>query len=136
MLQNVQTLPTEGAGFVSVLEKQGLPFAIRRVYYIYDVPADVMRGFHAHKTLEQLLIAVNGTIEVTLDDGEGGIQHHVLDSPGKSLYVGPALWRTMKWKTAGAVLLVLASEPYDSDDYIRDYDQFLTFAAGGHADGL
>ena len=136
MLENAQTFFTEGAGFVSVFVNQGLPFAVRRVYYIYDVPAGVTRGFHAHKTLEQLLIAVNGAIEVTLDDGRGCIQSHVLDSPSKSLYVGPALWRTMKWKTAGAVLMVLASEPYDPDDYIRDYDQFLTFAAGGPADGI
>ena len=136
MLENAQTIFTEGAGFVSVLEKEMLPFAVRRVYYIYDVPAGVTRGFHAHKTLEQLLIAVNGVIEVMLDDGKGCIQSYLLNSPSKSLYVGPALWRTMKWKTAGAVLMVLASEPYDPDDYIRDYDHFLTFAAGGHADGL
>lgn len=104
-----------------------LPFDIRRVYHIGNVAAGVTRGHHAHKTLEQILLCPYGAIEVMLDNGETQ-QSIILDHPDKGLYVGPALWRTMRWIREGSVLLVFASQHYNEADYIRDYANFLAFA--------
>ena len=112
-----------------MLEKNLLPFEVKRVYYLYDVPVDSVRGFHAHKELEQLLISLGGHIDVEMDDGKEGIRTYTLDSPKKILYVGPSYWRTMTWRTPNTTLLVLASQEYNPDDYIRDYDEFIKFAA-------
>jgi dTDP-4-dehydrorhamnose 3,5-epimerase-like enzyme len=111
-----------------VLEKASLPFEIRRVYYIGGVAVGTTRGFHAHKTLKQLLTVPMGRIDVEMDDGLGNKKLYILDSPEKVLYVGPSFWHTMTWKTA-AILLVIASQEYDPEDYIRDYEEFLAFAA-------
>jgi dTDP-4-dehydrorhamnose 3,5-epimerase-like enzyme len=95
-----------------------------RVYFIYGVKKEVVRGHHAHKNLEQLLVCIYGSIEVTLFDG----QHetiHILDDPSKNLKVGAMMWRTMRWLKDDSVLFVLATEQYDELDYIRDYDEFL-----------
>ena len=116
---------------ISVLEGNLLPFEIKRVYYTYDAPDGSVRGFHAHKTLEQLLISLGGCIDVELDNGRGDKKIYVLDSPQKILYVGPSCWRTITWKSPGATLLVLASQEYNPDDYIRDYEEFIKFAANG-----
>ena len=128
MLTNAQTIDAQNAK-LSVLEENLLPFNIKRVYYIYDVPAGSTRGLHAHKTLKQLLIALGGRIDVELDDGQGNKEVYDLDSPQKILYVGPLYWRTMTWKSPNATLLVLASQEYNPDDYIRDYEEFIKFAA-------
>lgn len=100
-----------------------LPFDLKRIYYIYDVPANERRGFHSHNDLEQILIAVSGkvTILVKTPFKEENI---VLDSPDKGLYVGPMIWREMYDFSEGAVLLVLASHEYDEFDYIRDYKEY------------
>ena len=110
---------------------ENVPFMIKRVYYIYGVSADIKRGFHAHKTLEQILICITGSINITLDDGKGIVEEVTLDSPSKGLYVGPSTWRTMKWLQNDSVLLVLASEHYDESDYIRNYDDFIEWAHQG-----
>ena len=110
-----------------------VPFEIKRVYYITDVPAETVRGNHAHKKLEQVLIALKGRILITLDDGEDR-KEILLDSPGKGLIVGKGVWRTMKWLDKDGVLLVLASDYYDEDDYIRDYERFKQMAAEGFWD--
>jgi len=103
---------------------QELSFATRRVYYLYDIPCGEQRGGHAHRQLEQLLVAVGGSFSVTLDDGHD--QRTVfLNSPFQALYIGPGIWRTLENFSSGAVCLVLASHPYDEADYIREYDQFL-----------
>lgn len=103
---------------------QELSFATRRVYYLYDIPCGEQRGGHAHRQLEQLLVAVGGSFSVTLDDGHE--QRTVfLNSPFQALYIGPGIWRTLENFSSGAVCLVLASHPYDEADYIREYDQFL-----------
>lgn len=101
-----------------------VPFDTRRVYYLYDIPCGEQRGGHAHRQLEQLLVAVSGSFSVKLDDGCG--QRTVfLNNPSQALYIGPGIWRTLENFSSGAVCLVLASHPYDEADYIREYDQFL-----------
>ncbi len=101
-----------------------VPFATRRVYYLYDIPCGEQRGGHAHRQLEQLLVAVSGSFSVTLNDGRE--QHTVfLNSPFQALYIGPGIWRTLENFSSGAVCLVLASHEYDEADYIREYDQFI-----------
>jgi hypothetical protein len=125
---NTQIINSQNAK-LSVLERSLLPFEIKRVYYIYDVPIASVRGFHAHKTLEQLLIALGGRIDVEMDNGQGDKKFYSLDSPQKILYVGPLYWHTMTWMSSNATLLVLASQEYNPDDYMRDYEEFIKFVA-------
>lgn len=114
-------------GDISVFENSvTLPFSVKRVYYLYDVPSGAARGAHAHKELEQLIVAVSGAFSVTLDDGENKKKFY-LDRPYKGLYVRPGIWRDLNEFSSGAICLVLASEKYNADDYIRDYSDFLRF---------
>lgn len=103
-----------------------LPFNSKRVYYLYDVPGGESRGAHAHKTLEQLIVAVSGSFKVSLDDGTNK-KTFFLNRPYQGLYVKPGLWRDLEDFSSGAVCMVLASEVYQPEDYIRDYDAFLEF---------
>ena len=113
-------------GYLSVVEGEvDIPFAIKRIYYLYMVP-EAARGAHAHKQLQQLMIATSGSVHVTLDDGKNK-KTFVLDKPWKGLLVAPGLWRTLDNFSGGAVCMVLASEHYEIDDYIRDYDDFLKY---------
>ena len=114
-------------GDISVVENNGIvPFDINRIYYLYDVPGGVSRGGHAHKQLYQLILAVSGCFTVVLDDGKDK-KSFVLNRPYEGLLVKPGIWRTLEDFSSGSVCLVLASEKYDEDDYIRDYDEFLKF---------
>lgn len=99
------------------------PFAIRRVYYVYGTPADVVRGRHAHKRLWQMAIAVKGSCVIDCTDGKEW-ESFTLDSPTKGLLIGNLIWREMRDFSPDCVLVVLASAPYDEADYIRDYDEF------------
>lgn len=113
-------------GYLSVIEGNiDIPFEIKRVYYLYMVP-EVSRGAHAHKALKQLLIATSGSVHVALDDGRNQ-QTFVLDKPWKGLLVVPGMWRTLSNFSGGSVCMVLASEKYEPDDYIRDYQEFLKY---------
>lgn len=103
-----------------------VPFDIRRVYYLYDVPGGESRGGHAHKVLRQLIVAVSGSFSVTLDDGENN-KTFVLNRPYQGLLVVPGIWRTLDDFSSGAVCMVLASEVYQIEDYIRDYSEFLKY---------
>lgn len=103
-----------------------LPFVVKRVYYLYDVPGGESRGSHAHKTLSQLIVAVSGSFKVTLDDGKCK-RSFFLNRPYQGLYVKPGLWRDLDDFSSGAVCMVLASDVYLADDYIRDYKEFLKF---------
>jgi dTDP-4-dehydrorhamnose 3,5-epimerase-like enzyme len=115
-------------GALGVVEKDNpFPFAIKRVYFLYDVPSGAVRGSHAHRNLRQLIIAASGSFEVTLDDGRNE-QSFRLSSPDKGLTVPPGYWRTLTDFSSGSTALVLASEEYDPDDYIRDYDEFTRWA--------
>lgn len=117
---------TDTRGYLSVIEGSlDIPFEIARVYYLYNVPEEA-RGAHAHKTLQQFMIATSGSVHVTMDDGSEK-KTFILDKPWKGLYVVPGLWRTLTDFSGGAVCMVLASEKYDNADYIRDYDEFLKY---------
>ena len=114
-------------GNLSVVENgDTLPFDVKRVYYLYDVPGGESRGAHAHKELEQLIVAASGSFTVTLDDGDSK-RSFFLNRPYQGLYVKPGLWRDLVDFSSGAVAMVLASEIYDVNDYIRDYGEFLDF---------
>lgn len=101
-----------------------IPFDIRRVYYLYDVPGGSHRGGHAHKELQQLLVAMSGSFDITLDDGAEQRTYH-LNRPYIGLYVPSMIWREMDNFSGGAVCMVLASEIYDEADYFRDYNTFI-----------
>ena len=117
---------TDNRGYLSVIEG-GLDilFEIKRIYYLYMVP-EVARGAHAHKELQQLLVATSGSVEVIMDDGTNK-KSFVLDKPWKGLLIAPGLWRDLENFSNDAVLMCLASEKYDAADYIRDYDEFLKY---------
>ena len=106
--------------------EQEIPFVVKRMYYIYNVNDDQVRGKHSHKKLHQVLICVHGSVNVTLKN-HFGEETYTLDDPSIGLYVGPDNWREMSNFSKDAVLFVLASEKYDEDDYIRDYDKFLAY---------
>jgi dTDP-4-dehydrorhamnose 3,5-epimerase-like enzyme len=107
-----------------VQENKDVPFDIKRVYYLYDVPSGETRGGHAHKGLYQLIVAASGSFDVVLDDGKNK-RTITLNRPNYGLYVTPYIWRELINFSSGSVLLVLASLKYDEDDYIRDYSNFL-----------
>ena len=100
-----------------------IPFDVKRVYYIFGVEDGVRRGFHSHEALEQVLVCVHGSVTILLDDGSER-EEIVLDDPTKGLYLGHMVWREMFDFSSDAVLLVMASEHYDTSDYIRDYKVF------------
>lgn len=117
-------------GNLTVVENgETLPFDVKRVYYIYDVPGGENRGSHAHKELEQLIVAASGSFTVTLDDGKSK-RSFFLNRPYQGLYVKPGMWRDLDNFSSGAVCMVLASEVYDKDDYIRNYIDFLNYKRG------
>lgn len=101
-----------------------IPFQIERVYYLYDVPGGASRGGHAHKELQQLIIAIAGSFDVVLDDGKEKRRFH-LNRSYKGLYVPPMMWRELDNFSSGSLCMVLASSKYDEDDYYRDYDRYL-----------
>ena len=103
---------------------QDIDFVIKRVYYLYEMPPDTLRGAHAHRQLEQLIIAVGGGFDVCVDDGANKATFR-LEDPSVGLYIGPMVWRDLINFSGDAVCLVLASLPYDEGDYYRDYDEFL-----------
>lgn len=117
-------------GALSFLEaERDLPFPVKRIYYIYDVPAGGRRGFHAHKELQQCLLCIHGSCKILLDDGaERKVVE--LNNPNEGLFIGPVTWREMFDFSEGAVLVAFVSEFYDEADYIRSYDQFLEYIDG------
>ncbi|REE27210.1 sugar 3,4-ketoisomerase [Winogradskyella pacifica] len=110
-------------GFLAVIEKDAIPFAIKRVYYLYDVPSDSFRGGHAHKEQESVIIALSGSFEVLIDDGKTK-RRIMLNKPNQGLYIPTDIWREIDNFSSGSVCLVLASTEYDEVEYIRDYDDF------------
>lgn len=109
---------------VALEEFKDIPFRIKRVYYMYDTRTDVVRGHHAHKSLEQILICIHGSCKIRLDNG---FEKKVvpLEKPYEGVYIANHIWREMFDFSEDAVLMVLASELYDTEDYVRDYDEFL-----------
>ena len=126
---NFQSHGDDRGQLIALEEFKEIPFKIKRVYYIYDTKKGVRRGFHAHKKLEQILICVHGSCKIHLDDGYS-TEEVVLDKPGLGLYITNNMWREMYDFSDDAVLLVLASEPYNESDYIRDYNKFIELIKG------
>ena len=117
---------TDNRGYLSVIEGgMDIPFEIKRIYYLYMVP-EAARGAHAHKELQQLLVATSGSVDITLDDVKEKKTFH-LDRPWKGLLVVPGLWRDLDNFSGGTVLMCLASEHYEAEDYIRNYNDFLNY---------
>ena len=115
------------AGNITAVENNlTAPFEIKRVYYLYDVPGGEDRGGHAHKKLEQFIVAVSGAFDVIIDDGFNK-KIVRLDRPYMGLHVIPGIWRELENFSSGAICLVLASEVYDEQDYLRDYNEFKTW---------
>lgn len=118
------------AGNITIIEGMvNVPFDVKRVYYLYDIPGGESRGGHAHKQLMQLIIAASGSFDVLLDDGVNK-KVVTLNRPNYGLLVVPGIWRELMEFSSGSICLVLASEVYTEDDYIRDYDEFLIFKNG------
>lgn len=111
---------------VALEEFKDIPFAIKRVYYMYDTGEGIHRGFHAHRSLEQILICIHGSCKIRLDNGIEK-KNVFLEKPYEGLYISNDMWREMYDFSPDAVLLVLASDFYYEEDYIRDYDEFLNF---------
>lgn len=124
-LISLNKIGTPSLGYISVLENEDgiLPFKIKRVYWTYFTPNHVKRGAHAHKELEQLIVAVSGIIDFELEDKKGNKYQFTLNSPDKGLYIPKGYWRDIRF-SHNAVLLCLASEKYNEKDYIRSYNEF------------
>ena len=113
-------------GNIAIIEKNTIPFEIKRVYYLFDIPSSAHRGGHAHKNLNQILIALSGSFDVILKDGIS-TQTITLNKPDKGLLITTNIWRELENFSSGAVCLVLASAIFDESDYIREYDDFLSY---------
>lgn len=119
----------ERGQLIALEQFKEIPFQIKRIYYMYDTGKNVRRGYHAHKSLEQILVCVHGECKILLDDGKEK-EIVVLDKPNEGIYIPNVLWREMYDFSSDAVLLVLASEVYNEEDYIRDYEEFLKYIRG------
>ncbi|EAL3117017.1 WxcM-like domain-containing protein [Campylobacter coli] len=116
---------SDSRGSLIALENlKEIPFEVKRIYYIYDTKPDFPRGAHAHKELEQVLIMMDGSCELVLNDGKD-IKNIILNRPDMGIFIGKNMWREMKNFSYGAKLLVLASDFYNEKEYIRDYAEFL-----------
>jgi hypothetical protein len=116
------------AGNLTALENgRNIPFDVKRVYYLYDVPGGAERGGHGHKHLQQFMISLSGSFDVLLDDGRNKKLVH-LDRPYIGLHIVPGIWRELINFSSGAICLVLASEIYDEADYLRDYEDYKNFS--------
>lgn len=114
-------------GNITVVENNDtVPFEVKRTYYLYDIPGGESRGGHAHRELQQLIIAAGGSFSVTLDDGRVK-RTFVLNRPYQGLLIVPGIWRTLEDFSSGSVCLVLASEKYEESDYIRSYEEFIRY---------
>ncbi len=115
----------DSRGNLAVIEKEIIPFKIKRVYYLYDIPGGSYRGGHAHKKLNQFIIALSGSFEVILKDAKN-TKKVLLNNPSKGLLITPGIWRELENFSSGAVCLVIASEEYEEDDYIRNFNDFVS----------
>ena len=113
-------------GNIGVIENDTIPFDVKRVYYLFDVPSGAKRGGHAHKKLKQVLIAISGSFDVVLKDGKSK-EIVTLNRPDKGLLIENNIWRELENFSSGSVCLVLASEEFSEEDYIRSYKEYLSF---------
>jgi uncharacterized RmlC-like cupin family protein len=119
----------EPRGNLSVIEQDVIPFEMKRVYYLYDVPSGAERGGHAHKNLKQFLIALSGSFDVVLNDGFEK-KTITLNKPFQGLLINPGIWRELNNFSSGSVCLVIASAVFDESDYIRDFSEFREYKKG------
>lgn len=112
-------------GNIGVIENTTIPFDVKRVYYLFDIPSGAKRGGHAHKKLKQVLIAISGSFDVVLKDGKSK-EIITLNRPDKGLLIENNIWRELENFSSGSVCLVLASEEFSEDDYIRNYKEYLS----------
>lgn len=126
IVANLISLPKieDPRGNLSVIEKDIIPFEIKRVYYLYDVPSGAERGGHSHKQQKEFLIALSGSFDVILNDGTQE-KTVTLNKPNQGLLIEIGVWRELKNFSSGAVCLVIASDVFDEEDYIRDFDEFI-----------
>jgi dTDP-4-dehydrorhamnose 3,5-epimerase-like enzyme len=118
------------AGNLTVIENDiSIPFKVKRIYYLYDVPMGSERGGHGHYKLEQYIVALSGSFTFVLNDGEN-TKEVFLNDPSKALHIQPGIWREIKGFSSGSICLVLASDVYSEEDYLRDYDEFLKYRKG------
>ncbi|WP_339752308.1 FdtA/QdtA family cupin domain-containing protein [uncultured Winogradskyella sp.] len=113
-------------GSLGVIEKSIIPFSMKRVYYLYDVPNDSFRGGHAHRKQESIIIALSGSFEVVLNDGNAK-KKIALNKPNQALYIPKGIWREIENFSSGSVCLVIASTEFSEDDYIREYETYKSF---------
>lgn len=132
MLKRLRVRSDARGSLVAIEAEQEAPFGIERVYYLYGTPNGAERGFHAHRKLQQLAVAVSGSCTFMLDDGRerGEVR---LDGPDVGLYIGAMVWREMREFSPDCIVLVLASERFDERDYIRDYGEFQLHVHGSGA---
>jgi len=121
---NLTTIADNRGALVAIEQNKDIPFEIKRVYYIFNTKHSVARGFHAHKNLTQLAICVAGSCQILLDNGKSK-KTVILDNPSKAVIIKSRVWREMYNFSKDCVLLVLADDNYDENDYIRNYEQFL-----------
>ncbi|MFL2609961.1 MAG: sugar 3,4-ketoisomerase [Flavobacteriaceae bacterium] len=119
-------IDSQGRGKLSVIEKDIIPFDIKRVYYLYDVPSDAYRGGHAHKNLIQFMIPLSGSFDVLFDDGNSK-KKIMLNKPNKGLLIPAGIWREMDNFSSGSICMVLASDYFNEEDYFRSYREFKKF---------
>lgn len=127
---DLRSFEDERGALVPIEAERTIPFPIRRVFYVHGTPPGVERGFHAHRTLQQVAIAVAGSCEMVLDDGREEVVV-TLDSPKRGLAIPPRVWHVMRRFSPDCVLLVLAEHPYDEADYLRSYEAFRAFVDAG-----
>lgn len=124
---NLEKIGNSSLGFITVAESlKNTPFEVKRIYWTYYTPQDVIRGGHAHKNLEQLIFAVSGTIQFNTENQNGDKEEFILESPSRGLYLPKLIWRDIKF-SHNAVLLCLASELYDEEDYFRDFSDYKNY---------
>jgi dTDP-4-dehydrorhamnose 3,5-epimerase-like enzyme len=116
----------DNRGNLSVIEHDVLPFEMKRVYYLYDVPSGAERGGHSHKEQKEFLIALSGSFDVILNNGEES-QKVTLNKPFEGLLINPGIWRELNNFSSGSVCLVIASAVFDESDYIREFEEFLEY---------
>lgn len=115
---------SDSRGQLGVIEGDGLPFDIKRVYYLFGIPMGAVRGEHGHKKLEQFMVCMNGSCEITFNDGTRQFKI-LLETPEKGVLVPSGLWRSIQFKEPSSVLCVMASQPYEEEDYLYSYEEYL-----------
>jgi oxalate decarboxylase/phosphoglucose isomerase-like protein (cupin superfamily) len=128
--------PSSAGDLVVIQANAHLPFAIRRVYFVHDIPDWAIRGGHAHKHCQELLVAATGAMTVTLEAQDGAMHHYRLGNPTVGLYIPPLYWRVVREYSPMSLCLVVASEDYDPAEYLRDHERFRRFDPASDADSL